>query len=127
MKHFEINPEKVIKVEFTGVASILNPTLYKDGDSYCCILGPDPESGVIGCGRTPEKAVHDWDEHLKVHLSTASPSNAVVKIINAILLESRKPTEQLLQSKGMESHIASIEDPSNTKRVKDLFHKNVRQ
>jgi hypothetical protein len=41
------------------------PLLYKDGDSYCCVLGPDPQLGIFGCGQTPIQALQDWDKHLK--------------------------------------------------------------
>jgi hypothetical protein len=43
----------------------LKPALYKDGDSYCCLLGPDPQEGIFGCGNTQAEALADWDMHVK--------------------------------------------------------------
>jgi hypothetical protein len=41
------------------------PLLFKEGNSYCCVLGPDPQAGIFGCGDTPIHALQDWDKHLK--------------------------------------------------------------
>ena len=38
------------------------PTVYiEDKNTFCCILGPDPESGIFGCGLTPVEAMINWD------------------------------------------------------------------
>lgn len=81
----KINPEQIVTTEFSGVASCLLPTVFKDGDSYCCILGSDPKVGVFGCGNTPEEAVKNWDDALKDHLSTAGKNDEVVQYVNEIL------------------------------------------
>jgi hypothetical protein len=41
------------------------PAVFKDGDSFCCLLGPDPQEGVFGCGSTAREALADWDVHLR--------------------------------------------------------------
>ena len=43
----------------------LHPVLYKDGGSFCCLLGPDPTEGIFGCGATQEEAIADWERHMK--------------------------------------------------------------
>jgi hypothetical protein len=43
---------------------LLNPSVYKDGVTFCCLLGPNPAEGVFGCGDNPEEAIRDWDCHL---------------------------------------------------------------
>jgi hypothetical protein len=43
----------------------LKPAVYKDGQSFCCLLGPDPQQGVFGCGKTASEALSDWDLHVK--------------------------------------------------------------
>ena len=42
------------------IAKTLTPAVFRDGDSYCCVLGPDPVEGVVGCGGSPLEAVEDW-------------------------------------------------------------------
>jgi hypothetical protein len=46
-------------------AKKLKPQVFKDGDSYCCLFGPDPEVGIYGCGDTPENAILDWEKDLE--------------------------------------------------------------
>ncbi|MVT08493.1 hypothetical protein [Chitinophaga tropicalis] len=43
------------------------PTVFRDGDEYCCILGT--EEAVVGTGNTVEEAMNDWDRayQMKVH------------------------------------------------------------
>jgi hypothetical protein len=58
-----------IAIDFSGdwapeKAKKLKPEVFKDGDSYCCLFGPDPIVGIFGCGNTPEEAVLDWDKDL---------------------------------------------------------------
>lgn len=43
----------------------IKPDVFKDGDSYCCIFGPDPQEGIFGCGDTPDQAILDWHQHLQ--------------------------------------------------------------
>lgn len=45
------------KPELPDVVQEFRPTVYKDGDAYCCFLGPDPQAGIFGCGRSVEAAV----------------------------------------------------------------------
>jgi len=81
----KINPKQIIHMEFSGVASCLLPTVFKDGDSYCCITGSNPKTGVFGSGNTPEEAVKNWDDQLKEHLSKAGKNDEVVQYVNEIL------------------------------------------
>jgi hypothetical protein len=41
------------------------PAVFKDGPSFCVLLGPDPQTGVFGCGDTTDDALVDWDKHLQ--------------------------------------------------------------
>nr|WP_315419652.1 hypothetical protein [uncultured Pedobacter sp.] len=80
-----IDPDSIIKIKKEGVAAALDPTVFKDGDSYCCIFGSDPQSGVFGCGDTPEEALIDWDKNLRTHLSCAGDHDEVVEYVKAII------------------------------------------
>lgn len=87
-----MNVEESMKVniDFTAPdlpasARRLEPLVWKEGDSYCCVLGPDPEEGVFGCGDTPQEALADWDEHLAEHLATTTDENEVTRYVKDIL------------------------------------------
>ena len=39
-----------------------HPILFKDGNEFRCILGPDAETGVLGRGQTAAEAMADFDQ-----------------------------------------------------------------
>ncbi len=80
-----IDPDSIIDIKKEGVAAALDPTVFKDGNSYCCLLGSDPQSGVFGCGATPEEAIKDWEKNLRTHLTSAGDQDEVVKFVKAII------------------------------------------
>lgn len=41
------------------------PLVYQEGNAYCCVLGPNPQAGVAGCGSSPQDALMDWNEDFK--------------------------------------------------------------
>ena len=47
--------------EMQRPAVIFKPTLTKDGDKYCFLLGADLMQGVSGFGETPAKAAEAFD------------------------------------------------------------------
>lgn len=58
-----IAPEDIVNVDYSQydeATRLISPTVYKDGDSFCCLSGDDPESGAFGCGDTPDAAIRDW-------------------------------------------------------------------
>lgn len=38
----------------------MNPTLSKDGDSWCCLYGSDLQAGIAGFGKTPAQAIENF-------------------------------------------------------------------
>lgn len=75
----------IIDIEFDGVAKVLNSTVFKEGNSYCCILEPNPQVGVFGCGDSPIEAVNDWDKNLKERLSKSDEKDEIVIYVKSIL------------------------------------------
>ncbi|MCW3109949.1 MAG: hypothetical protein JWQ09_4455 [Segetibacter sp.] len=55
--------------ELPETVKTLRPLVFKEGDGFCCLLGPDPQAGVFGCGQTPREALDDWDKHLHEKVS----------------------------------------------------------
>lgn len=69
MKQLDVPSEMKINMDFADnkvpeSARTFQPVLFKDGDSYCCVLGPNQQEGVYGCGETPIAALKDWDKVL---------------------------------------------------------------
>lgn len=90
MKQMDISDDirVVIDYEGSGLPSAvkeLKPTLWIDGNSYCCILGPNPKQGIFGCGITPVAALLDWDDHLRERIKAANPGDRVVQYAIDIL------------------------------------------
>lgn len=92
MKQMHVDPSSVISVPLTGAAKALHPIVFKEGDSFCALLGPDPQAGVFGCGSTPKSALTDWDEHLKEHLATAGDDDEIVQHVKGVL--TKQPEEK---------------------------------
>lgn len=73
MRQMRIDPALRVPIDLRG-ASIpesvrqLDPVLFRDGSSYICLLGPDPQSGVYGSGRSPQEALSEWDKELRERL-----------------------------------------------------------
>lgn len=70
MEKFTVNPEFVQSFNYDLEDLPLSvkkekPTIYEDGDAFCCVSGADPVDGVFGCGPTPEDAVIDWADNYK--------------------------------------------------------------
>lgn len=59
----------------------LKPAVYKDGDSFCCLLGPDPQAGVFGCGKTKDEALADWNNHVVEGLAKHSLGDEVADFV----------------------------------------------
>ena len=90
MKQLSVPDEMKVDVDFSEkqipeTAKSLRPLVFKDGDSYCVVLGPDPQEGVFGCGKTPLKALKDWDINLQKRKEITNPDDEVAFFINETL------------------------------------------
>ena len=62
-----LTPENIIPIDYdspdlpAGVRQY-KPTLYKNGTSYCCCYGPDPQTGIFGSGYSPDEALKNWNK-----------------------------------------------------------------
>lgn len=71
MSKDEINPEDIIKIDYSQhdiAAQKMQPIVYKNGDSFSCLSGPDPETGIFGTGETPAAAIAEWTRALQSKL-----------------------------------------------------------
>jgi len=45
-----------------------HPVVYQDDGDYCCVLGPDPERGIFGRGKTLKDAMSKFDRQFQDRL-----------------------------------------------------------
>ena len=64
-----------------GAVRQFKPVLFRDGDSYCVLLGPDPQEGVFGCGDSADLAINDWERHFNEVLENPVEGNETVRYI----------------------------------------------
>ena len=84
MKQAEIPADIKINIDFKrpGIpftADVLQPVIFKDGDKYGCVLGPDINTGISGFGDSPEKAIQEWDENLSRRIKLEGENDRVIK------------------------------------------------
>lgn len=65
-------------------AKKLQPLVFKDGDNFCCLLGPNPQTGVFGSGETALLAIVDWDTHLTTRLANADDGDEVIQYVKDV-------------------------------------------
>lgn len=78
--------------EAEGVAEPVKefrPLIFKDGNAYCVVLGPDPQAGVFGCGASVDDALHDWTQHFK-EIASKGGSDEVSRYIIDTLQTSKQ-------------------------------------
>lgn len=87
----QMNVEESIKVEVDFTQEVLpksarklQPLVWKEGDSFCCLLGPEPQTGIFGRGETPLLAIVDWDTHLTTRLAQATEEDEVVQYVKDV-------------------------------------------
>src|SRR3954468_17574205 len=61
------------------------PLVYQEGEAVCCVLGPDPQEGIFGCGTTVDEAMRDWDEHLQDRIQYHKEDDEVARFISDTL------------------------------------------
>jgi hypothetical protein len=68
----------------------LRPLMYKDGDSFCCLLGPDQHQGVSGRGSTRQEALTDWEANMRKRIIYHKPGDELARFIEDTLNASKK-------------------------------------
>jgi hypothetical protein len=86
MKQMDINENAKIYLNYNDpflpeTVRIFRPVVFKEGDSYCVLLGPDPQEGIFGCGNSAEKAVIDWEHHLFDELNNHGGESETIQFV----------------------------------------------
>jgi hypothetical protein len=86
MEQMNVSEEKKVSFDFSRFrlpryVGEFQPLLFKEGDSYCAILGPDLQYGIFGRGSTPEAALADWNDNLLNSLRHPDLDNPVMQFV----------------------------------------------
>lgn len=89
MEQMNVDESLKIDVDFSEEvlpksAKKLQPLVWKDGDAFYCLLGPDPQAGIFGCGETQLLAIVDWDTQLTSRLAEAREGDEVVQYVKDV-------------------------------------------
>jgi hypothetical protein len=57
------------------------PVLFREGESFCMLLGPDPQEGIFGCGDSVDVAISDWDRHFNEEIDNPTEGNETTRFI----------------------------------------------
>jgi hypothetical protein len=95
MKQMDINEEMKVAIDFEAEnlsqeIRELRPVVFQEEDSFCCLLGPDPQAGIFGCGNTPQEALSDWQKHLKERVQQPIGNDEVAQYVYDTLNASNK-------------------------------------
>ncbi|WP_131535475.1 hypothetical protein [Pedobacter nototheniae] len=85
---------KLIEAQLEGVAKLLKPKVYRDGDTFICFLDEDINESVLGRGTSLIEAVNNWDEKLKAHLRNAAADDPVVHFVKSLIDIPGRSTER---------------------------------
>lgn len=89
MEQMQINPHERIEIDYqdwplTSATQKLQPVVFKDGDGYSCLLGPDSKLGIYGTGQTAYEAVTAWEQNLHDRLA-AGEEDEVLRYVKRSL------------------------------------------
>lgn len=87
----QMNVEESLKITIDYTEDVLpksarklQPLVWKDGDLYNCLLGPDLNVGIFGTGETALLAIVDWDTHLTARLAEAKEDDEVIQYVKDV-------------------------------------------
>ena len=90
MKQLDVPDEMKIAIDCADghipeSVKTFRPLLFKDGDSYSCVLGPDAQQGVFGSGETTMAALKDWDKNLRQRMKVTDKDDEVALYIQRVI------------------------------------------
>jgi hypothetical protein len=59
--------------EWMRPSVLFRPTLSRDGNMWCALLGDNPQIGLAGFGETPAKAMHAFDNAFLTERASKEP------------------------------------------------------
>lgn len=95
MQQIVINEDLIVpldykSLELSSAVRQFKPTLYKEGDSFVCVLGPDAEQAIYGRGATEDEALENWEEDFNDRLKSKGENDTIAQYIRDTLATSKK-------------------------------------
>src|SRR5450432_286815 len=95
MWSLKLNPEDIIAISYEDLNlpvsfNAFRPILFKDGDMFCCLLGPNLQEGIFSFGITVNSAIALWDLAFKKRLLKNSKKDPTARFIAYKINMSRK-------------------------------------
>jgi hypothetical protein len=86
MEQMIFDQNLIVDIDFTAAdvektLKTLQPVVFRDNERFCCHLGSDLENGILGCGDSPEAAITDWKEQLKLRIADASEEDELATFV----------------------------------------------
>lgn len=86
MEQMIVDQAVLVDMDFTAAdvdrtLKTLQPVVYRDGEQFCCHLGPDMDQGILGKGDTPEAAIDDWKAALKQRVQSAGEDDELANFV----------------------------------------------
>ena len=72
---------------------IVRPLLFQQDNAFCCVLGPDPQRGIIGCGYNVADTLKDFDKHLQARRNNHETGDEVAIFIEAAYTAAKGPDD----------------------------------
>lgn len=91
MEQFQVPPYmEVIELDYKNQThprsiELFHPVVFRDGNTYCVLLGPNRETGVFGSGKTQEEAVIDWELQLREKINAEESDDEVGSYIQEVI------------------------------------------
>jgi hypothetical protein len=93
MEQMKIDPDALMDISqqkpLSTAVRELQPALFREGSGFCCLLGPDPQAGIFGCGNTPEQAIADWSSNLKKRMAEPIGDDPVAQYVSDVFNSSK--------------------------------------
>jgi hypothetical protein len=86
MWSIKMNPNDLVAINYeeSGFPSsflAFKPLVFRDGQIYCCLLGPNPQEGIFGFGNSVDYAISNWDLEFKKRLIKNPKKDPTVQFI----------------------------------------------
>jgi hypothetical protein len=94
MEQMKIDPQMQVPVDYENDRlprniKLFRPAVFSEGNAFCCLLGPDPTTGIFGCGSDPQAAMLDWDNHLNDFIQEHDPGDPLAEYVLDTLTSSK--------------------------------------
>jgi hypothetical protein len=95
MKQMVVRKEEIVPINYESAntpATVrqFKPVVFKEGNSICCILGPDRQQGIFACGSTLTEALRNWDTVFHKRLNEHKEDDEVTRFVLDNLSVSKK-------------------------------------